>query len=112
MYLYSHNTYSQSHQVPPAGPGPVVPLRMSDRMLSGPTGFRWTVIILTCQHKDSVYAFQKGEFSGLFLVLSVSSGLLVLSVSSGLLVLSVFWSVSQSWTCVRRGAPWARGPCS
>uniref|UniRef100_A0A8C5CFU1 Fucose kinase n=1 Tax=Gadus morhua TaxID=8049 RepID=A0A8C5CFU1_GADMO len=28
-------------------------------MLSGPAGFRWTVIILTCQHKDSVYAFQK-----------------------------------------------------
>ncbi|CAL8360679.1 unnamed protein product [Lota lota] len=28
-------------------------------MLRRPAGFRWTVIILTCQHKDSVYAFQK-----------------------------------------------------
>uniref|UniRef100_A0A8C5BCZ9 L-fucose kinase n=1 Tax=Gadus morhua TaxID=8049 RepID=A0A8C5BCZ9_GADMO len=34
-------------------------LRISETMLSGPAGFRWTVIILTCQHKDSVYAFQK-----------------------------------------------------
>jgi len=24
---------------------------------------KWTVIVLTCQHKDSVYAFQRGEFT-------------------------------------------------
>lgn len=27
----------------------------------GGSGFRWTVVVLTCQHKDSVYSFQRGE---------------------------------------------------
>lgn len=29
--------------------------------MSGDGGFAWTVVVLTCQHKDSVYAFQRGE---------------------------------------------------
>ncbi|XP_005937010.1 L-fucose kinase [Haplochromis burtoni] len=28
-------------------------------MMSESCGFRWTVVVLTCQHKDSVYAFQR-----------------------------------------------------
>lgn len=31
--------------------------RMEDKVF-----MNWTVIVLTCQHKDSVYAFQRGEF--------------------------------------------------
>uniref|UniRef100_A0A8P4KC04 L-fucose kinase n=1 Tax=Dicentrarchus labrax TaxID=13489 RepID=A0A8P4KC04_DICLA len=27
--------------------------------MSGSGGFRWTVVVLTCQHKDSVYSFQR-----------------------------------------------------
>lgn len=29
--------------------------------MSGSGKFRWTVVVLTCQHKDSVYSFQRGE---------------------------------------------------
>uniref|UniRef100_H3CAG6 L-fucose kinase n=1 Tax=Tetraodon nigroviridis TaxID=99883 RepID=H3CAG6_TETNG len=29
--------------------------------MSGASGFGWTVVVLTCQHKDSVYAFQRAE---------------------------------------------------
>lgn len=31
------------------------------KKVSGSSGFRWTVVVLTCQHKDSVYSFQRGE---------------------------------------------------
>lgn len=30
--------------------------------MSGDSGFGWTVVVLTCQHKDSVYSFQRGEY--------------------------------------------------
>lgn len=29
--------------------------------MSAGSGFGWTVVVLTCQHKDSVYSFQRGE---------------------------------------------------
>lgn len=29
--------------------------------MSADGGFGWTVVVLSCQHKDSVYSFQRGE---------------------------------------------------
>lgn len=34
---------------------------LTRRKMSGSGEFRWTVVVLTCQHKDSVYSFQRGE---------------------------------------------------
>uniref|UniRef100_UPI0037E7F8E6 L-fucose kinase n=1 Tax=Semicossyphus pulcher TaxID=241346 RepID=UPI0037E7F8E6 len=46
---------------------------------SGSGGFRWTVVVLTCQHKDSVYAFQR-ELELRQQRGSLSQGALVLTV--------------------------------
>lgn len=47
--------------------------------MSGSGGFRWTVVVLTCQHKDSVYAFQR-ELELRQQRGSLSQGALVLTV--------------------------------
>uniref|UniRef100_A0A7N5ZT94 L-fucose kinase n=1 Tax=Anabas testudineus TaxID=64144 RepID=A0A7N5ZT94_ANATE len=43
------------------------------------SGFRWTVVVLTCQHKDSVYCFQR-ELESRQQRGSISQGALVLTV--------------------------------
>nr|XP_046249077.1 L-fucose kinase isoform X2 [Scatophagus argus] len=47
--------------------------------MSGSSGFRWTVVVLTCQHKDSVYSFQR-ELELRQQRGSLSQGALVLTV--------------------------------
>ncbi|KAM8892919.1 L-fucose kinase isoform 3-T3 [Spinachia spinachia] len=48
-------------------------------MSEGGDGFRWTVVVLTCQHKDSVYSFQR-ELELRQQRGSLSAGALVLTV--------------------------------
>ena len=47
-------------------------------------GFRWTVVVLTCQHKDSVYSFQRGEEHLLFL-LSLSAAVTPIGLAVSLM---------------------------
>lgn len=85
--------------------------------MSGSSGrFSWTVLVLTCQHKDSVYAFQRGDRRLFPLRLQqlaeggakAKPAFCVLVAGKRLLADSAL--MCQSWSCGRRvaGSPRVR----